>query len=69
MAGEVPVTITVHSATGRLLRTFERSVRSSGEYEVLWDGRTDAGAAVPAGIYHVRLGLGSQTKGLKLIRQ
>ncbi|MFB3910138.1 MAG: right-handed parallel beta-helix repeat-containing protein [Candidatus Eisenbacteria bacterium] len=54
-----PVTITVHDATGRLVRRlFEGNV--AGDTGLLaWDGRSGAGARAPWGIYFFRIVAGS----------
>lgn len=45
------VRLTVHDALGRVVRTLVSQVRSRGEYEVAWDGRSDTGRQVPSGTY------------------
>jgi len=51
--GEVEAT--VHDVVGRRVARLAVGVRSAGEHELRWDGTTDAGREVPAGIYVVRL--------------
>lgn len=62
--------LTVFDARGRRVRTlksggFERGVQVSH-----WDGRDDAGRALPGGIYlaHLRLDHGGQTRRIALLR-
>jgi flagellar hook assembly protein FlgD len=47
--------LTVHDALGRRVRTVAGGAMAAGTHEVAWDGRTDAGAPVAAGVYVVRL--------------
>ena len=48
------VTLTVFSVTGRRIRRIHQN-HVAGPGAFLWDGRTDAGSLVPAGIYFYRL--------------
>jgi hypothetical protein len=48
------VTVAVYNADGRRVRTFADGGTEAGTYRVRWDGRTDAGARAPRGIYYVR---------------
>ncbi|MDM7914317.1 MAG: peptide-N-glycosidase F-related protein [Candidatus Eisenbacteria bacterium] len=45
------VSITIHDASGRQVRSIERSHDAAGSHRVRWDGKDDAGRAVPAGAY------------------
>ena len=47
--------LSVHDALGRHVRTVAGGVLAAGTHEVAWDGRTDAGAPVAAGVYVARL--------------
>ncbi|MFN8180014.1 MAG: choice-of-anchor D domain-containing protein [bacterium] len=49
----------VHDVTGRRVRTLGTSL-TLGRARVVWDGRDDAGRAVAAGIYFVRLEVGER---------
>lgn len=55
---------------GRLVRVLDSASRSAGRYQSTWDGRDDAGRAVPTGTYFCRLSTaqGSQTRKLMLAR-
>jgi photosystem II stability/assembly factor-like uncharacterized protein len=54
---EVPgeASLAVHDALGRRVRTVAGGALAAGTHEFVWDGRTDAGAPVAAGVYVVRL--------------
>lgn len=58
--------LTVHDARGRLLQGWE-STMPSGAHEVLWDLRALSGSKVAAGVYHVRLTAGGETREQRLV--
>jgi subtilisin family serine protease len=51
--GSALVSIVVHDARGRVVRTLTREVQAAGPHEATWNGTDDRGAAVAAGVYHV----------------
>ncbi len=58
-----PVTLTVHDAGGRRVRTLLALVAdAAGPHQVAWDGRDDGGRALRAGLYFVRLETGGETR-------
>lgn len=62
-----PVEIDIYDLGGRLLRHMvERRALSTGEYEMRWDGRDDAGEIVPPGIYYARLRIDTDFEGADL---
>ncbi len=51
-----PVRLAVHDVRGRRVRSLLATALAAGETRrITWDGRDDAGRAVPAGVYLVRL--------------
>ena len=62
--------LTVFDASGRKVRTLESGDFARGEHAPRWDGRDDAGRALPEGIYfaHLRLDHGVQTRRITLLR-
>jgi len=64
------VTLTIHDLRGRLLRTLVDEVVAAGQRAVTWDGRSDAGEALPSGVYLYRIqGAGEQqTRKLMLTK-
>jgi hypothetical protein len=65
------VVIRIHDLAGRTLRTFERTGLAAGtRHEVRWNGRDEAGRALPSGVYLYRLQTrgDSTTKRMSLIR-
>lgn len=49
------VHLTVHDATGRLIRELTNDRLPAGPHAVLWDGRNDSGQRLGAGTYFLRL--------------
>lgn len=61
-----PVQLTIHDAAGRRVRTLFAGEQAAGRHEAFWDGRSDAGAAAPSGVYFCRLEAGEQRQTVKL---
>ncbi len=62
-----PVTLSVFDVNGRLVRTLVDSHQPAGAYQVGWDGRTETGGRVPAGMYFYELRAGAERQVRKLI--
>jgi hypothetical protein len=59
----------LYDAAGRCVRTLERAApRDAGPHAVAWDGRDDAGRAVPAGVYFQRVHTAGGTATQRLVR-
>ncbi len=54
-----PVTIRVHTLSGRAVRTLVNDHLSAGEYEIGWDGLDDQGRPVAPGVYVALMTLGA----------
>lgn len=67
---EERVLLGVYDAGGKLVRVLVDGVTPAGRHDLVWDGRDNAGNAVAAGVYFVRLRAGSYgaTKKLAIIR-
>jgi hypothetical protein len=61
------VTAEVVDVAGRHQRTLSHEWRDSGPYTVDWDGRSDDGSAVAAGVYLVRVTAGGQSANTRVI--
>jgi hypothetical protein len=48
------IDLTIYDAAGRRVRGLAQGRYEAGGHELIWDGRDDAGAAVPSGVYLVR---------------
>jgi hypothetical protein len=62
------VRLEVFDLQGRLVRVLLDRQISYGEYQIPWDGRDDAGAAVSPGVYFARLTAPGFTKTVKGVR-
>lgn len=51
------VELVLFDAAGRRVRTLVRGMVAPGRHEIVWDGRQDAGEALPSGVYFARLSL------------
>jgi flagellar basal-body rod modification protein FlgD len=49
------VTAVVTDSNGRTVRTMQLGARAAGPLEITWDGKDDAGEALPPGDYHIRI--------------
>jgi hypothetical protein len=65
--GPAPVWLRIYDLRGRLTRSLVNDVRPAGHYELRWDGRDEAGAAVSSGMYLVRLDASGQTVTRKVL--
>jgi hypothetical protein len=61
LAGPRRVHAAVYTAGGRLVRTLRHGLLGAGVHRLVWDGRDDAGALAPSGVYFVRLESGADT--------
>ncbi|MCA9751143.1 MAG: T9SS type A sorting domain-containing protein, partial [Gemmatimonadetes bacterium] len=63
-----PVTVRIHDVAGRLVRTLVDRPVAAGETSVVWDGRSDDGRVVGAGIYFYTLTAAEHRETRKLLR-
>ncbi len=65
-----PVEVAIYGVDGRRVRTVLSGNLSLGRHEVIWDGWTDRGRPAGAGVYYVRITIGTnrQTYKLTLVR-
>lgn len=66
--GRSPGLLSIHDASGRLVRVLGAAHASEGTGTVVWDGRSQGGARVPPGVYFGRLEAGRLRGTLKLLR-
>ena len=57
-----PAQVSVCDLTGRAVRQLEAEAAGNGRHTVRWDGRDDAGAVVPPGLYLVTVEVKSDTR-------
>jgi hypothetical protein len=66
---QASVRMAVFDLRGRQVRTLvSGEVRPAGEYEVVWDGRTDQGTPTGAGVYFIKLAAGEATWVTRAVR-
>jgi len=53
------ITLNIYDASGRFIRNVFESTQTPGEYDVMWDGKDDAGNDVANGIYFFRMAAGN----------
>jgi flagellar hook assembly protein FlgD len=53
------VKISIFNIQGQCVRTLVNEAKSAGTYQELWDGRNDADAKVPSGLYLYTMSAGS----------
>ena len=62
-----PVTLRAFDLRGRLVRNLARGLlEDGGRHEQTWDGRDEAGAALPSGTYLLRLEAGTKVRSLRV---
>ncbi len=59
--------LTVHDLEGRLVRVLNDAALPAGRHAYVWDGRDDAGRAMPSGLYFVRLESPSGDRSRKIL--
>ena len=67
IATDGPVRLTLLDPAGRELRTLAEGRRSAGTHELTITGRDDAGAALPSGVYFVRVESGGEARTRKWV--
>jgi hypothetical protein len=61
--------VSIHDATGRLVRDYPEATRAAGVWSLAWDGRTGAGSAASPGVYFFRVVVNGEPLGDgKLVR-
>jgi hypothetical protein len=52
---DATVELTIYDRSGHIITIIEKTTRTAGEYLAEWDGTTENGSIVPAGVYFYRL--------------
>ena len=68
LAADGPVRLAVYDASGRQVRSLYSGTQAAGSHAIEWDGRTDSGSLVPAGIYLYRLETETVTSERKMLQ-
>jgi hypothetical protein len=61
------VRIEIFDPAGRRVRTLDAGWRSGGRKQVSWDGLSDAGGAVPTGVYFARARMGGELTRTRIV--
>ena len=61
------VRLVVYNVHGQVVRTLVDEAVNRGRYELVWDGRDDAGSAAAAGVYFARLQAGERHENQKVM--
>ena len=62
-----PVGVTMYDISGRLVRTLVSESLPLGRYEVIWDGRNEAGHRLASGVYFCRLEAGDRSESASVV--
>ena len=62
------VRVVLYDLAGRVQRTLFDGWRAAGTHTIAWEGRTEAGAAAPAGLYFIRAESEGQSVTRRLVR-
>jgi hypothetical protein len=71
---EIPVARTgdlrvgIYDVRGRRVRVLERDLAPAGSAVLVWDGRDQSGADVPAGLYFARSSVGGRELGVRIVK-
>ena len=63
----IPTTLKIYNILGQLVKTLVNEPKSTGEYEVVWDGKDEKGNSLSSGIYFYRLAIGEQTETKRML--
>ncbi len=67
LSGSARVSLTIFDLRGRQIRELVNADQHTGSHTVKWDGKTDRGKMIAAGIYLARLKAGGSSRVIKLI--
>lgn len=66
-SGTFDTKLVIYNNLGQLVKTLYQERLSPGIYEVQWDGTTDIGDQVPAGVYFAHLNVGPYSQSIRMI--
>jgi sugar lactone lactonase YvrE len=67
LAKESPVTLSIYNVTGQVVKEINQGKQKAGYYSLTWDGRSNLGHKVGAGVYFYRLQAGNWAKTRKMV--
>jgi len=66
-ASATNVKVTVYNVSGQRVRELVNTYQSPGVYTLAWDGRSDSGTMVGAGVYFVRSQIGNEEQSVRVM--
>jgi len=66
-AGTAQSEVALFDVQGRRVRTLWKGPMPAGPQDLIWDGRSQAGRAMPSGVYLARVTVNGESKSLKMI--
>jgi hypothetical protein len=67
LAKESPVTLSIYNVAGQVVKEYNPGKQKAWYYSIKWDGRSNQGHRVGAGVYFYRLTAGSWAKTRKMV--
>jgi hypothetical protein len=64
---QAEVNLEIFDILGRHITTLDSGLREAGQYNVIWEGHSDAGSEVASGIYFYKLSTGDKTAIKKMV--
>ncbi|HQJ46395.1 MAG TPA: T9SS type A sorting domain-containing protein, partial [Ignavibacteriaceae bacterium] len=61
------VTLEIYNALGQKVRTLINEMKEAGEYQIMWNGKNDAGDVLSSGVYLYRITVGNKVKVMKMM--
>jgi predicted CXXCH cytochrome family protein len=62
-----PVSVKIYNSLGQVVRTLVSETRKAGRYSEVWDGKSQSGDKVPAGVYFYKVVAGNNSGLKKLV--
>ena len=59
--------LAIYNVWGQRARTLVQGVRAAGRYQIVWNGRSDSGAALASGVYLYRLASAQEVRVRRLV--
>ena len=67
MPRQSDVRIDIINLAGRIIKSFEFEQKPAGEYNIVWDGRTDQGDIAASGVYIYKMNTARYRATRKLV--
>ncbi|MBU1698871.1 MAG: right-handed parallel beta-helix repeat-containing protein [Candidatus Eisenbacteria bacterium] len=67
LSKSVPVRLTIHDVSGRVVRRLMGGLQDAGYREAVWDGKSDKGEPLPPGVYLARIVIPGMIQSEKVI--